>query len=196
MTAEELAAALGWDVMKHRHGGGVCKGRAAVWDHDQLWPYLVELAELRAAKQAPIKTADPMANSKWRRTSVWDPIVCSEVEAWVPIDQGLVPGEKLEGPLQQVVVVFAAPPGPADKCVFVEVEDGSGNGLNVGKWEERPDGFWELGPFLATPNPTPNSKEISTKLLTGPGLPLCWRSSCNEIHCDDCDRLEKDDATG
>jgi hypothetical protein len=41
-------------------------------------------------------------------------------------------------------IVFAAPPGPGNECVFVEVEDERGRSISVGEWVDRGDGFWAL----------------------------------------------------
>ncbi len=40
-------------------------------------------------------------------------------------------------------IVFDGPPG-AESGRFVEVEDGSGRGVDAGEWHERDDGLWEL----------------------------------------------------
>jgi hypothetical protein len=40
-------------------------------------------------------------------------------------------------------IVFDGPPGPKSGR-FVEVEDKDGEGVAVGEWVERPDGFWAL----------------------------------------------------
>jgi hypothetical protein len=47
-------------------------------------------------------------------------------------------------------VIFDGPSGP-ESGRFVEVEDENGQGVSAGKWEERGDGFWTLGPFLQPP---------------------------------------------
>lgn len=41
-------------------------------------------------------------------------------------------------------IVFAAPPGPGNECVFVEVEDQTGRSRSIGEWVQRPDGLWAL----------------------------------------------------
>jgi hypothetical protein len=41
-------------------------------------------------------------------------------------------------------IVFTAPPGPGDECVFVEAENTRGESIRVGEWVERTDGFWAL----------------------------------------------------
>lgn len=43
-----------------------------------------------------------------------------------------------------VDIVFTAPPGPSNECVFVEVEDQDGHSVQLGKWVERPDGTTAL----------------------------------------------------
>lgn len=45
--------------------------------------------------------------------------------------------------IQEIHVVFDAPPG-RHMPTLVEVEDENGRGIDVGKWRERPDGYWEL----------------------------------------------------
>lgn len=40
-------------------------------------------------------------------------------------------------------IVFDAPPG-RDMPTLVEVEDENGRSLDVGRWRQRPDGYWEL----------------------------------------------------
>jgi len=40
-------------------------------------------------------------------------------------------------------IVFDGPPGPTAGR-FVEVENDQGQSINVGKWRERPNGYWEL----------------------------------------------------
>lgn len=47
-------------------------------------------------------------------------------------------------------VIFDGPP-EHESGRFVEVEDENGQGVSAGKWEERGDGFWTLGPFLQPP---------------------------------------------
>ncbi len=47
---------------------------------------------------------------------------------------------------EEVKIVFEAPPGPGNECVFVEVEDDAGFSVEM-EWTERADGAWELGPF-------------------------------------------------
>ena len=46
-------------------------------------------------------------------------------------------------PAPYLCIVFDGPPS-AKGAVFVEVEDADGKGINIGEWEERPDGFWHL----------------------------------------------------
>ncbi len=58
-----------------------------------------------------------------------------------------------EAELQKIYFVTTALPGPADECVFVEVEDQNGKGMGPagsgGDWEKHPvhDGLYRLGPF-------------------------------------------------
>jgi hypothetical protein len=40
-------------------------------------------------------------------------------------------------------IVFDAPPG-RDMPTLVEVEDEYGRSVDVGRWRQRPDGYWEL----------------------------------------------------
>lgn len=40
-------------------------------------------------------------------------------------------------------IVFDGPPGP-DAGRFVEVEDADGRSITLGKWLQRPDGYWVL----------------------------------------------------
>lgn len=40
-------------------------------------------------------------------------------------------------------IVFDGPPGPQGPR-FVEVEDAQGNSISVGRWIQRPDGYWVL----------------------------------------------------
>ncbi len=53
----------------------------------------------------------------------------------------------------KIYFVTTALPGPADECVFVEVEDQNGKGMGPagsgGDWEKHPvhDGLYRLGPF-------------------------------------------------
>lgn len=49
-------------------------------------------------------------------------------------------------------VVFDGPPGP-NTGRFVEVEDEAGRSVDVGKWIERPDGYWALRIPIATAPP-------------------------------------------
>lgn len=44
---------------------------------------------------------------------------------------------------EPIDIVFTAPPGPANECVFVEVEQ-NGRSIDIGEWIERPDGLWAL----------------------------------------------------
>lgn len=44
---------------------------------------------------------------------------------------------------RMIHVVFDGPPG-AQSGRFIEVEDEEGNGLNVGEWMKRKDGYWVL----------------------------------------------------
>ena len=44
---------------------------------------------------------------------------------------------------KEIRVVFDAPPG-RDMPTLVEVEDENGHCVDVGRWRERPDGYWEL----------------------------------------------------
>lgn len=44
---------------------------------------------------------------------------------------------------EAIDIVFTAPPGPANECVFVEVEQ-DGRSIDIGEWIERPDGLWAL----------------------------------------------------
>lgn len=41
-------------------------------------------------------------------------------------------------------IVFSAPPGPGNDCLFIEVEDERGAAMKFGEWTERPDGNWAL----------------------------------------------------
>ena len=43
----------------------------------------------------------------------------------------------------EIRVVFDGPPG-RDMPTLVEVEDHAGRAIDVGRWRERPDGYWEL----------------------------------------------------
>lgn len=43
-----------------------------------------------------------------------------------------------------VDIVFTAPPGPANECVFVEVETLDGRSVSLGEWVQRPDGLAAL----------------------------------------------------
>lgn len=45
--------------------------------------------------------------------------------------------------MTHIDIVFDGPPGP-DGGRFVEVEDSTGHSISVGKWIERPDGYWAL----------------------------------------------------
>ena len=45
--------------------------------------------------------------------------------------------------MSTIYIIFDGPPGPVSGR-FVEVEDETGKSISVGKWRERPDGFWEL----------------------------------------------------
>lgn len=51
---------------------------------------------------------------------------------------------------REIHVVFDAPPG-RDMPTLVEVEDANGHGIEVGRWHERPDGYWEIV-FRAVPD--------------------------------------------
>ena len=53
---------------------------------------------------------------------------------------------------RQIDVVFDGPPGP-NPGRFVEVEDEAGRSIDVGKWVERPDGYWALRIPIATDLP-------------------------------------------
>jgi hypothetical protein len=66
----------------------------------------------------------------------------------------------------KVDIVFDGPPGP-DAGRFVEVENQQGQSIRVGKWVQRPDGYWALrldvcddGPhYLATGWASPGYRE-------------------------------------
>ena len=51
---------------------------------------------------------------------------------------------------REIHLVFDAPPG-RDMPTLVEVEDANGQGIEVGEWRERPDGYWEIV-FHAVPD--------------------------------------------
>ena len=40
-------------------------------------------------------------------------------------------------------IVFDGPPGP-EAGRFIEVEDADGHSINVGEWQKRGDGNWQL----------------------------------------------------
>ena len=50
---------------------------------------------------------------------------------------------------RQIDIVLDGPPGPSSGR-FVEVEDEAGRSIDVGKWVERPDGYWALRIPIAT----------------------------------------------
>ncbi|MGM0584253.1 MAG: hypothetical protein ACQEUZ_06350 [Pseudomonadota bacterium] len=46
-------------------------------------------------------------------------------------------------------MIFRDLPGPADECVFVELEDAEGRSVDgVGEWSRRPDGYAEFRLYL------------------------------------------------
>lgn len=55
----------------------------------------------------------------------------------------LFSGDPEESMANELHVIFDGPPGP-EAGRFVEVEDGYGNSVNAGEWQERPDGLWAL----------------------------------------------------
>lgn len=47
--------------------------------------------------------------------------------------------------MKEIRFVTTALPGPADECVFVELEDENGRGLGIGEWLPVPDSdLWAL----------------------------------------------------
>lgn len=46
--------------------------------------------------------------------------------------------------VEHLDIVFKAPPGPGEECVFVEVENDQGRSVSIGEWVERPDGYHVL----------------------------------------------------
>jgi hypothetical protein len=44
---------------------------------------------------------------------------------------------------KEIRLVFDAPPG-RDMPTLLEVEDENGRRIDVGRWRQRPDGYWEL----------------------------------------------------
>ena len=52
-------------------------------------------------------------------------------------------------------------PGPADECVFVEVEDEHGAGLRLGEWEKSDDGFARL--WFDDPRPDRDWNRLALK---------------------------------
>ena len=49
-------------------------------------------------------------------------------------------------------IVFDGPPAH-ESGRFIEAENENGSGLRVGKWAQRDDGLWTLGPFVEAPPP-------------------------------------------
>lgn len=43
-----------------------------------------------------------------------------------------------------VDIVFSGPPSQPGGPQFVEVEDAQGNSMSIGRWIQRPDGYWVL----------------------------------------------------
>ena len=51
--------------------------------------------------------------------------------------------QQVEPGQQTIFIVFDGPPGN-ESGHFIEVENAEGQSINVGKWLERPDGYWAL----------------------------------------------------
>lgn len=45
--------------------------------------------------------------------------------------------------MKHINIIFDGPPSH-ESGRFVEVEDDSGNSINIGEWIQRPDGYWAL----------------------------------------------------
>lgn len=59
---------------------------------------------------------------------------------------------------EQIFIVFDGPPGN-DAPRFVEVETSGGISVRLGDWQERPDGYWILGPCYAAPQSSQPTKQ-------------------------------------
>ena len=46
--------------------------------------------------------------------------------------------------MSHIDIVFTAPPGPGNECVFVEAEDAAGKSIRIGEWVTRQDGSTAL----------------------------------------------------
>lgn len=90
----------------------------------------------------------------------------------VPVDDLVAKYNKLDELMQSHLdIVFTAPPGPANECVFVEVER-DGYSLNVGQWLDHPDGYATLritpADFGVQPQKTLKSRPTPQQVLDTP----------------------------
>ena len=67
---------------------------------------------------------------------------------------------------EMIDIVFDGPPGPVAPR-FVETERPNGQGVNVGEWIMRDDGYWVLRLLVdvpsRTPRPAPRAPEESSQ---------------------------------
>ena len=77
--------------------------------------------------------------------------------------------------MSHIDIVFTAPPGPGNECVFVEAEDAAGKSIRIGEWVTRQDGSTALRiPDLRAELAAEKAKSAAAEEMTSQYREMRW----------------------